>query len=74
GTLQVDAGGTADLVAMSANAALITNTSALITNATNRLGSFTVSGNVASNVVAEDGGQLTVLTGGTASATTVGSA
>ncbi|MBJ3979246.1 AIDA repeat-containing protein, partial [Salmonella enterica subsp. enterica serovar Derby] len=70
GILQVNADGVASDVTINAGGALVTNTDADVSG-TNRLGGFSVDSvtGSASNVVLENGGQLNVFTGDSASAT-----
>ncbi|HGU0999305.1 TPA: autotransporter adhesin AIDA-I, partial [Escherichia coli] len=73
GLIRVDSDAKALDISLGSGGNLITSTGATITG-TNRYGVFSVSQNIASNVVLENGGLLAVTSGGTATDTTVNSA
>lgn len=72
GMMQVEAGGSASKVTQNSGGAVVTNTSAVLSG-TNDIGSFSITGGSATNMLLENGGYLTVFDGHQASDTTVGS-
>lgn len=72
GMLQVEAGGSASKVIQNSGGAVVTNTSAVLSG-TNDKGNFSIAGGSAANMLLENNGYLTVLSGHEAIDTTVGS-
>ncbi|MBJ9144236.1 autotransporter outer membrane beta-barrel domain-containing protein, partial [Citrobacter braakii] len=72
GMLQVEAGGSASKVTQNSGGAVVTNTSAVL-NGTSDKGTFSIAGGSAANMLLENEGYLTVLSGHESSDTTVGS-
>lgn len=71
GMMQVQAGGSASKVTQNSGGAIYTNTSAALSG-TNNIGSFSIAGGSAANMLLENGGYLKVFSGHEARDTTIG--